>query len=80
MAEWTSSVASSASIARIGKKPYATVPNASRIQWLSVKPDRHIGARPASGSFLRTHASSVSQSGDSIGERVPPDASIQSSS
>ena len=31
-------------IARIGKKPYATVPNASRSQWLSVKPATQIGA------------------------------------
>ena len=37
-AEWTSRAATSGSIVRIGKKPYATVPKASRSQWLSVKP------------------------------------------
>ena len=37
-AEWISRAAVSASIVRIGKKPYETVPNASRTQWLSVKP------------------------------------------
>src|SRR5512133_237499 len=37
-AEWTRRAATSGSIVRIGKKPYATVPKASRSQWLSVKP------------------------------------------
>ena len=39
-------------IARDGKKPYATVPNASRNQWLSVKPATQIGAGLAPGVGL----------------------------
>jgi len=37
-------------LARAGKNPYATVPKASRIQWLSVKPDTQTGATAAPGS------------------------------
>ena len=49
-AEWIRRAASSASITRNGKKPYATVPKASRNQWLSVNPATQIGAGLASGS------------------------------
>ena len=52
-AECTSSDASSGSIVRIGKKPYATVPNASRSQWLSVNPARQMGTARAPGSTSR---------------------------
>ena len=49
-AEWMSRAASSPSIALCGKKPYATVPNASRIQCESVKPAQTSGASRAPGS------------------------------
>ena len=45
-AECTRRAASWGSIVRIGKKPYATVPNASRSQWLSVNPAT-AAARPS---------------------------------
>ena len=62
----------------MGKKPYATVPNASRSQWLSVKPARQTGATFAAGSSAATKLSIASHSGVSSGERVPPCPSIQS--
>jgi hypothetical protein len=65
---------------RIGKKPYATVPNASRSQWLSVKPAVIIGATRAAGSTSAMNDSTALISGDSCGERVPPFASRNSSS
>ena len=80
-AEWTSDAATSGGSSPVdGKKPYATVPNASRSQWLSVKPAQASGATAAPGSTSATHSSSACQSGVSSGERVPPRASIHSSS
>ena len=65
-AEWTSSDATSGSIVRIGKKPYATVPNASRIQWLSVKPaPSRSGRPPPAARPARTNDATASQSGPS---------------
>ena len=49
-AEWIRRAASSDSIVLIGKKPYATVPNASRSQCESVKPAQQSGASFAPGS------------------------------
>ena len=72
--------ASSASITRNGKKPYATVPKASRNQWLSVNPATQIGAGLASGSTSLIQPAIASQSGVWIGERVPPCASSLSNS
>src|SRR5919201_764078 len=43
-------------ITRDGKNPYATVPNACRNQWLSVKPATQTGAGLAPGSTLSTQA------------------------
>ena len=63
-----------------GKNPYATVPNASRSQWLSVNPAQQIGTARAPGSISATNASTASQSGVSSAERVPPSASSQSMS
>ena len=55
-AEWIRRAASSISIVRIGKKPYATVPNASRSQCESVKPEQQSGASLAPGSVSSTQA------------------------
>ena len=62
-----------------GKKPYATVPNASRSQWLSVKPARaDRGTARAPGSSSRDERRRPRrQSGVSSGERVPPCASSE---
>ena len=77
-AEWMSFVATSVSIAFTGKKPYATVPYASRRKWLSVNPGQAMGPSAAPGSSSWTYESSASQSGVSIGDRVPPTASSHS--
>ena len=79
-AEWISRPASSGSITFIGKKPYATVPKASRSQCESVPWRSRDGARVAPGSVVASHAAMASQSGVSSGERVPPQRSIVSSS
>jgi hypothetical protein len=72
-AECTSPAATSGgSSPVVGKKPYATVPNASRSQWLSVKPTHASGAAIAPGSVSATHSSSARQSGESSGDHVPP--------
>ena len=71
-AEWISRAASSGSIARIGKNPYATVPNFWRTQWLSVKPATHTGTAFAPGSDASTQELTASHSGVSSSERVPP--------
>src|SRR5256885_14055551 len=71
-AEWINVAARSADIARSGKKPYATVPNAARSQWLSVKPEQIIGTGAAPGSVSATNDSSADQSGVASGESVPP--------
>ena len=65
---------------RIGKNPYATVPNASRSQWLSVNPATEMGSTAASGSISATKLSTASQSGVSSADRVPPRPSIHSKS
>ena len=72
--------ASSGGMSRAGKKPYATVPKASRSQWLSVKPELQIGTAFAPGSLSATNDSTACQSGVSSAERVPPWASTHSSS
>ncbi len=46
-------------IVRAGKNPYATVPNASRSQWLSVKPEQQIGTARAPGSLSATKDSTA---------------------
>ena len=59
-AEWTSVAATSGGSSPVeGKKPYATVPNASRSQWLSVKPAHTSGAAFAPGSTSATNSSSA---------------------
>jgi hypothetical protein len=65
---------------RTGKKPYATVPNASRSQWLSVNPAVIIGATFAPGSISETNDSAARSNGVSNVERVPPCASVNSMS
>ena len=79
-AEWISRAATSVSIVLIGKKPYATVPNASRSQCESVKPEQQSGASLAPGSVSSTQVETASQSGVSSSERVPPERSIVSRS
>ena len=71
-AEWMRRAASSGSIARSGKNPYATVPNFWRTQWLSVKPATQIGAALAPGSADSTQELTASHSGVRSAERVPP--------
>ena len=71
-AEWMSRAAVSESIARAGKKPYATVSNACRNQCESVKPATQMGAATAPGSSASTNDCTASQSGPPICERVPP--------
>ena len=78
--EWINREASCGSIAFIGKKPYATVPNASRTQWLSVNPATQTGRTVASGSTFATKLSIASQSGVQSSLRVPPRPSIHSRS
>ena len=79
-AEWISRAASSGLIVRIGKNPYATVPNASRSQWESVNPATQIGASRAPGSIPATNDSIADQSGVPSSERVPPWPSRHSTS
>ncbi len=79
-AEWMSVAETSAGIVRMGKKPYATVPNASRSQWLSVKPGHASGTARAPGSVSATNDSIARQSGVSSDDRVPPCASPKTSS
>src|SRR5205085_8244435 len=67
-AEWISRAAVSGSIARAGKNPYATVPNASRIQCESVKPATQTGAATAAGSSAATNDCTASHSGPLTGE------------
>src|SRR6185503_16208769 len=70
-AEWMSREASSTSIVRNGKKPYATVPKASRSQCESVKPAQQRGASFAPGSVSPTQSEIAVQRGVSRAERVP---------
>ena len=56
------------------------MPNASRSQCESVKPEQQSGASFAPGSVASTQPEIASQSGVSSGERVPPKRSIVSSS
>src|SRR3954449_2337506 len=77
--EWIPAAATSYGVWRIGQNPYATVPNASRTKWESVKPVQTVGSRIAPGSFSATQRRQTSNSGVSIGEIEPPFGGSRSS-